>query len=418
LTFKVKHYEWVVVAGCFACCLSYGIFYSLGVFFTTLEGYFGWNATLVSSIHSVHLMVFIFSTFFMGWLTDRYGPRLPVILSAILVGTGFCLLSTVNSFSRFLLLYIVASLGAGVIYSLPTATVQRWFPERSGLALGIVIGGTGVGILLYATLSQHLIASWGWRTAYIILGSGTGLMLLASSLIVRSPPRPDGTTRAANAEGYCAWAKDAEWEFDRAVRTSTFIIIAVIQFCLVTPVHIVSTHLVRFAELNGIERSVASAAWGLVGGISIAGRVIVPTVAERTIGWTRAITICGLSNALVFIWLLGVDSIWKLYPFVLIYGFFYGGKVPLIPATIRYYFGDKALGRLNGLSHAFSLMGGASGAVMAGYIVDVTGSYSAAFMVCAGLWATAAVLAWRVTPARRRESEGHRPAAKSFMHHL
>jgi MFS family permease len=109
--------------------------------------------------------------------------------------------------------------------------------------------------------------------------------------------------------------------------------------------------------------------------------------------------------------LLGVDSAWKLYVFVIVYGFFYGGMIPLVPAAIRYYFGTRVLGQLNGLSHSFSMAGGAIGAVLAGYIVDVLGSsYSVAFLTGMGVWLTAAVLAWFVKPVRQT----YKKAASQF----
>jgi MFS family permease len=130
--------------------------------------------------------------------------------------------------------------------------------------------------------------------------------------------------------------------------------------------------------------------------MSILGRIFVPALAEKTIGWTRTITFCTLICAACFLWLIGVKEPWMLYVFVIIYGFFYGGKVPLIPATLRFFFGTKALGRLSGAAHAISLVGGALGPVLAGYIVDVSGSYLIAFLVGAVFWVAAGVLAWFV----------------------
>jgi OFA family oxalate/formate antiporter-like MFS transporter len=80
--------------------------------------------------------------------------------------------------------------------------------------------------------------------------------------------------------------------------------------------------------------------------------------------------------------------------FVAVYGFCYGSKVPLIPALIRFYFGTKSLGQLIGFIHAISLSGGAIGPLLAGYIVDVTGSYVLAFLTGAIFLVLASFLAW------------------------
>lgn len=123
----------------------------------------------------------------MGWLCDKYGLRVPMILGAILLGAGFCLLSKVNSLSQFYLFYAIASLGAGIVFAPPTATAQKWFVKRTGLALGIVVAGVGLGTLVYAPLAEHLISSYGWRTAYIQIGTGTAILILPASLGATTP---------------------------------------------------------------------------------------------------------------------------------------------------------------------------------------------------------------------------------------
>lgn len=403
------YYGWFAVTGCFLCSFSYGIFYTLSVFFTTLEAEFGWSATLVSSIHSVHLLVFIFSTFFIGWLTDRFGPQLPILVSAFAYGIGLSLLSRVMTIGQFYTFYIIASLGAGVIFSLPTAIAQRWFAKGTGLALGIVVAGTGLGIFLYAPLAHFLISNYGWRLAYLFIGIGTALSLFIASLIVTTPEKkgikPFGGE--INTKGDQPEENEIQaWDFQDAIRTKTFIMIATIQFLTVLPIHMIATHLVRFAELSGIEKAVASAVWGLTGGISIVGRIVVPALADRKIGWIKSLSICTFICGLMFLWLLGVNKIWMLTIFVIIYGFFYGGKIPLIPGALCFFFGTMTLGQLSGLSHAISLIGGTIGPVMAGYIVDTFGSYKLAFIIGAMLWFTSAVMATFTRPPQRNPGVG------------
>ena len=98
----------------------------------------------------------------------------------------------------------------------------------------------------------------------------------------------------------------------------------------------------------------------------------------------------------MFLWLLGVKSLWMLYIFAIIYGFFYGGKVPLVPGLIGFYFSGKSLATIIGGAHAFSLIGGAAGPLIGGIIFDQTGSYAIAFIIGAALWAIAVALVFVV----------------------
>jgi hypothetical protein len=64
-------YGWVVVGACFVCCATYGTFYTFGIFFKPLQESFGWSHTLTSSVQSLHILVYVISSFFIGWATDR-----------------------------------------------------------------------------------------------------------------------------------------------------------------------------------------------------------------------------------------------------------------------------------------------------------------------------------------------------------
>ena len=399
------YYGWIVVACCFIACLSYGPFYVLGIFFTTLQHEFGWSSTVTSSIHSLHIMVFIPSTIFMGWLCDRYGPRLPLMLGAVLIGVGFCLLSKVNSLSQFYLFYAIASFGAGALFSPPTATVQKWFVKKSGLALGIVVAGFGAATLIYAPLAEYLISTYGWRTAYIQIGAGTAGLLLLAALGSSTPEskglQPYGAESLTQQENTNTTVVEASWSRGEALRNKSFWLIAALYFCTVLPIHMMIVHLVPFGQSIGIERATAAQALAVVGGMSILGRIITPISVEDTIGWRKGLIIVTTILAASFIWLSRTTSIWMLLIFAVVYGFCYGGKVPLIPALIRSYFGTKSLGQITGIIHAVSCVGGVIGPLLAGYVVDITGSYVIAFLVGAGLWTLAAFLTWLSKPPER-----------------
>ena len=341
----------------------------------------------------------------MGWLSDKYGPRLPIILGAVFLGTGFSLLSQVNSLSQFYLFYGIASLGAGIIFSLPTATVQRWFVKRSGLALGIVVSGMGVATLIYAPLVEHLISSYGWRMAYIQIGVGTAILLLVASIGATTPEKkglqPYGTESSAQEEVIKKTTTESSRNRSGALRSRAFWFICALYFCTGFGTHLIAIHLVPFAESIGIERDIAAWAWGLVGGISVLGRIIAPASVERTIGWRRGLIIVFAVSTATLLWVSQTTSLWMLLSFVAIYGFFYGSHVPLIPALIRSYFGTESLGQIIGVAHAVCLIGGAISPPLAGYIYDVTGSYAVAFLIGAGIWALAAFFAWLSRPPKR-----------------
>jgi len=400
-------YGWVVVACCFICCFSYGLFYSMGVFFTTLQKEFGWSSALTSSIHSLHLIVFALSSFFMGWLSDKCGPRLPILLGAIFFGVGFSLLGRINNLLQFYLVYVFASLGAGIVWSLPTATVNKWFVERPGLALGIVVAGVGVATFVYSPLARYLIDNYGWRIAYTQMGTGTAMLLLLASLGACTPEKKGIKHYVVGSllqrEVVQRKIREESWSLGEALTNKTLWIFCALSFCTILPIQMIAVHLVPFAESIGIEKATAAWAWGAVGGISILGRIITPTFLEKSIGWRRGLVgVCAIL-ATSFFWISLATNLWMFSLFVVIYGFFYGGKVTLIPALMGSYFGTESIGQLIGFVYATPLIGGALGPLLAGYIVDITGNYIMAFLLGAVFWVVAAFLSWLIRPPKRQK---------------
>ncbi|MFH1626346.1 MAG: MFS transporter [Pseudomonadota bacterium] len=400
---KRFHYAWAIVLACFLCCFSYGVFYSFGVFFKHLQAEFGWSRGLTSTIHSLHWIFFPISSLIVGWLSDKYGPKLPLIGGATLLSLGTVLLSRVQSPSQFYIFYALASLGSGVIWSLPTATVQRWFVKRRGLALGIVASGVGVSYTV-SPLSSFLISGFGWRTAYLILGSGTWLILAFASWVIAASPEKKGL-KPYGSEGETSLPTNSSpegWEAKEAVRTFTLWQICAMYVCHLFAVTVIVVHLVNFATDLGIIEVHAATAWFTVGLFSIPGRVFGGYMGER-IGYRRGFALCCLANTLLLLLLPGVNSLWMLFLFVPFYGLFYGGQTPMLPGLFADYFGLKPLSTLVGLQLFTGMLGGATGPLFAGFIFDTFQNYSIAFIAASFFWALSALLAIFLKKPRKRQ---------------
>ena len=176
-----------------------------------------------------------------------------------------------------------------------------------------------------------------------------------------------------------------------ALKIKTFWLLSIMYFCCILPVYMVMMHIVPAAISVGIDRSAAAGALALVGGMSIAGRIIMGTSAEK-LGWERALIICFGMCSLMFLWLLGVKGLLMLYIFAIIYGFFYGGYSPLVPGLIGFYFPGKSMATIIGAVFAFALIGGATGPLIGGIVFDRTESYATAFIIGAAFWATAVIV--------------------------
>ncbi len=418
-------YGWVVVVACFLAAFGYGIFYTIGVFFKPLQEEFGWSYTLTSSIQSLHMTVFILSTFLVGWSTDKFGPRLTILWGGILVAVGTGLCSQVNTIGQFFLFYGLASLGSGIsVWSLITPTVQRWFIKRRGLTLGITISGIGAGTMVYVPIVNYLILAQGWRMSYIIAAIATFVILMIAATLIRKSPeekglKPYGTDEVvaqpdANEaeEGKLKLEQAKEWTLKQALKTKTFWLPSIIYFCSLLSICMVMVHIVPAAINAGIDKTAAAGALGLVGAASTAGKAVMGTSADR-LGWERGIIICCGMCCIMFLWFPGVKSLWMLYIFAIVYGFFSAGVVPLVPGLLGSYFPGKSLATIIGGSHAFCSIGGAIGPLIGGIVFDLTRSYATAFIIGAILWAIATALTFLIM-RQKRAALPHQPSLASL----
>jgi len=408
-------YGWVVVGCCFLATFNFGIFYIFGVFFKPLQADFGWSATLTSSIPAFFLGVASFSLVLVGWATDRFGPRPTLVCGGTLLGIGISLCSQVSQLWHFYLFYGIAALGVGVLWTLPMATVQRWFVKGRGLTLGIVVAGVGAGAVFYALTANSLILTYGWRSTYIILGIGVWVLLMVAAGLIAASPEKKGlkpygmeevgmqaTDTGANRHSQ-VW-RTGEWGLREALGTKSFWLLTAIQLCAMIPIQMALVHVVPFAMSIGIGEDAAAGALALIGGLSIVGRIGMGTLAQKT-GFRRATIICASVCGAMFLWLLGVRSLWMLYLFAMIYGFFYGGKVPQVPGLVGYFFPGKSLATILGALTAIAAIGAVLGPLVGGFVWDATGSYEIAFIIGASFWALAAILAYflktpeKMTPA-------------------
>jgi MFS transporter, OFA family, oxalate/formate antiporter len=384
-------YGWIVVGACFICCASYGTFYTFGVFFKPLQDQFGWSFTLTSSVQSVHIFFYVISSMLFGWATDRFGPRLPLIAGSLCVGFGYLLCSKIQSIIDLYIFYSIASFGAGVVWSLPLSTVQRWFIVNRGLALGIALSGIGIGTFVWAPAVNYFIYEYGWRTAYVAMGAIVFSALGLAILLIAMPEDKDVESLGSNKHSSDTYeqslpslSKSEDMKLSDALRKSQLWLICFIQFLFNIGIFFIFVHLVPFAVQTGINAQSAAKAVGLIGGLSVMGRIIMPMIVEKKMAsrWERGLLICSIGATIMLLWLPRIHSLWMLYLFALIYGFFYGSWIPLVVALTGKYFGLKSLGTLLGIIQ-IGLIGGIIGPLLGGFVYDKMGNYELAFLVCA-----------------------------------
>jgi len=393
-------YGWIVVGCCFTIlCIAYGIQFTFGVFMPAISIETGWDRGSLSLPYSLYVFVYSALGAVTGRFTDHWGPRVVLTVGGCLLGGGIILVSQVHTlWQLYLFLGLVAASGMSAAYVPCNATVVRWFTMKRGLALSITSSGASFGMFIFPPLTTALIAAYGWRSSYIILGLlATSVISLCATFVVRDPEKialhPDGQPppETVSSETIPPLSSAEDWTLTGAKRTLAFWMLNLIFTLTWLVVFMPMVHIVPFAVDLGIPQFRAAMTISVIGLAGFAGRLGIGTISDY-LGRVPTLGICFLLQALAFLGFTLSTNLMGLYPAAAVFGFSYGGVTALFPAIIGDFFGRMAVGSIVGFIFALAGSPAAFGPLIAGYIYTATNSYSAAFSLSAALNAVAFLL--------------------------
>jgi MFS family permease len=181
---------WFVALSAFiAGFVAFGVMYSFGAFFTSMEAEFHASRTATSAFFAATGMLFYFFGSITGRLSDRFGPRRIVLAGAVIMGTGLTLTAAApRMWTGYLTYGVGAGIGASCAYIPTLALVGGWFTRHRTTALGLAAAGTGCGTLLMPPVAAALIQAHGWRTAYVLFAASSFILLLICACLARPSP--------------------------------------------------------------------------------------------------------------------------------------------------------------------------------------------------------------------------------------
>lgn len=394
---KRLHYGWVMVLIATCVLATHAlVIYTFGVFLRPLTIEFNWDRGALSGAFSMYMLLGGILAIFTGRLSDKYGPRILVTINGLLAGTGFLLMSQINSLWQVYLIWgLFIGISASCCFVPLVSTIPRWFAKKTGIAVGITVAGFGLGAIVSPPLAQWLISAYDWQQAFIILGLITFIIVIPLAQFMKHSPqqiglKPYGENGTMEYKQSVALATEG-LSFTQAIKTGRFWVFGVINFCGFLCVQVIIVHIVPYAVDIGIPAIVAAGILSIIAGSSAIGRFSVGFISDR-VGGRLALSACLTLVTLSLIWLLFTKEIWSFYVFAAVFGFAYGGMVPLLIVVTAELFGLISLGIVLGSVILCVTVGGALGPILAGCIFDITGSYSLALLICIILGTLAIIL--------------------------
>ena len=394
---------WIVVGAVWVTlAIASGLYFSFPIFFVALLEEFGWSRGATAAAFSISSVVQGVLSPVVGILVDRLGPRRVMLAGACLLGAACVLSSRIGSlWSLYLVTGVLAAAGVCAVSWIPSgALIARWFAERRGSMMGLAFSGMGAGVLVVGPLAQWLIAGYGWRAAYLVLGVGTLVVLVPLVWVgVREAP---AVAIPVVGGGSIPEPIKAGREVGDALRTRAFWALFFAYLCTPLAVFSVVTHQVAFAVDHGFPRLFVAGIFGLTGLLSVVGRIGFGIAADR-IGRATSATISYGCTAVGTLCLLGLE-VWPhaaaLYAYALFFGLGFGARGPIITAMASQLFPGR-FGAIYGFLSVGNGIGGGIAPWFGGFVHDLTGSYRVAFLIAVGFCAVGSTCFWLARPRRR-----------------
>ncbi len=407
---KVFYGWWIVAVGCVFNALAGGTYWTgFSVYFLPVTRDLGLSRATTSLAYGLARLEGGIEGPLAGYLVDRLGPRTMVAIGGLLAGLGFMLLSQINSFATFLLVYIgVLAMGmnAGFNHGV-MAAVNNWFLRRKGLAMSVTSMGGSIGGALITPAVAFIVLGIGWRYSAFISGVVMLAVVIPLSVVIRRSPEsmgllPDGDPEPAVPGTDPVATKPLQpgrhyttedFAVKEALRTPAYWLLAASMGMRIAAHTGVFVHLVPLMVWKGRTEAEGAFVVAFVSLASIPLRVLIGWVGDK---WAKQ-KMVGITMILgaisLTLLLLSGGALWQLLIFGALFAFAEGASGASW-SLIGDFFGRKSFATLRGgvtTVHSLMSMGMP---VFAGWVYDASSSYRWAILPMIGVYLIAAVMFW------------------------
>ena len=411
---KGVYYGWWLVAlsGFIMTLATVPLYHAMSVWSVALESQFGWNRTQLGFALTFTRIEGGLMGPVEGYLTDRLGTRRMVLIGMLILGVGFLIFSRVNSLWMFYLAFVVMAVGQGLGSWLPLMTgINNWFVRRRAYAMGWANVGSRLGALLLVPAIAWAIDPnqdrIGWQLTALILAIAVFIFAVPVSRAIRNRPQdygqiPDGArpdvTGLPNARGELpnrandralyrpgvASQASVDLSASQAIRTPAFWLISFGHGFTSMVILAIMSQLGLLLKDQGFE--VQTTAWvvSVYTAVAMVFQLVGGYIGDRA---PKNLVIFGFSSvqAASVVLLTYASTLPMIYLFAVLFGIGFGGRNPLTTAIRGEYFGRASFGKILGLSTVPMNVLLLLASPFAGFMYDLQGTYTTAFLVLAAL---------------------------------
>ena len=377
-------YRWDMVFAGAMLMLCFGTVYAWSYFQVPLMQTFGWNNAQVSLVFSLAIFFLGMAAAVGGVILPNAGPRKIAIIGSALFSLGYLLAALALSLKSLALLYIgysvIGGTGLGLGYVTPVATVSKWFPEKKGLATGMVIMGFGFGALFMSKIIAPIflrLYAGNLVNSFLTFAFLFAAITIPASLAMKDPPENMlGQQKQSKAKTDISTALK---QASKDIFSKRFLVVWMILFCNISAgISIIGFQSPMFQELilnrkpSSTAEALASMGATLIAVTSIfngVGRLLWGAFSDK-FGRMKAYRFLLGSEMLIFLLLIFTRSPWVFAICACWILFCYGGGFGMMPATISELFGPQKMTIMYGAVLTAWSLGGVIGPQITAYIKD------------------------------------------------
>ncbi|XP_053307115.1 monocarboxylate transporter 12 [Spea bombifrons] len=400
---------WMIVVGCFFVTVcTRAVTRCISIFFVEFQVYFGQDYSRTAWIHSIVDCSTMLCAPLGSYVSNHLSCQTGIMLGGLLAATGLVLSSFATSLEYlYLTLGVLTGVGFALCYSPAIAMVGKYFDKRKALAYGIAMSGSGIGTFILAPVVQLLIEQFSWRGALLILGGFVANLCVCGALMrpinikeedfahcqlnqEKIPDEPKKniiqTSTCTSLSQDCThkslcYCSQQDYSF---ILKPNFIILASSFLFLAYGCSPPFVYLVPYALSVGVSHQEAAFLMSILGVVDIVGNI--------TFGWLTDRRVLKRHRYVCYLIAVGLDGLSCLFlpllkcfqllvPFSVTFGYFDGAYVALIPVVTGDVVGTSHLSSALGLVFFLHAVPYLVSPPIAGWLVDTTGDYTAAFLL-------------------------------------
>jgi OFA family oxalate/formate antiporter-like MFS transporter len=259
------HNRWVILFSSIVTMVAVANYqYGWTLFVRPLQQQFGVDQAAVQVTFTIFVLLETWLVPFEGWLVDRFGPRLLVMIGGALAGLGWIASGSVQTLTGLYLAYGLSGLGAGVVYGTAIGIAMKWFPDHRGLAAGLTAAGFGAGSAFTVAPIANMINTAGYQHAFITWGIVQGLVVVVAASLLEAPPAewmPGAWGRAAKGLAVKERQSAAEFSAGQMAETPHFWLMYLMMTLVATGGLMAVAQLAPMATDFGVAKVQVSVLW-------------------------------------------------------------------------------------------------------------------------------------------------------------